>query len=103
MPREGSRCPKFRGPRCHRGVSGMSREAVNYTHSVLAPGPWLMVGGPGPWSLVSGPWSVVLAPGPWYMVLEVHPRHGFFTKRLHMGAMEASGPPSDAEFRHASF
>ena len=73
---------------------------------VLVPGPWPMVPGPwslvrGPWSLAHGPWSVV--PGPWSLVPEVYPRHGFFTNRLHMRAMEVSGPPSDAEFRSASF
>ena len=85
----------------------------------LVPGPWSLVPGPWSWSLVPGPgpmvpgpwsWSVVLVPGPWslahgpwFMIPEIHTSHGFFTNRAHMGAMEASGSPSDAEFQSASF
>ena len=32
-----------------------------------------------------------------------HMGYSFFTNRVHMRAMEVSGPPSDAEFRSASF
>ena len=69
----------------------------------LVPGPWPMVCGPWSRAVVPGPWPMVRGPGPWPMVPEVHPRHGFFTNRLHMGAMEVFGPPSDAEFQSASF
>ena len=101
------------GPRSLVLVRGPWSLAHGPWSLVLGPGLWPMVPGPGPmvpgarslvlvpgpWPMVRGPWSWSLVPGPWCMVPEVHPRHGFFTNRAHIRAMEVFGPPSDAEFQ----